>query len=364
MDFDTLLRFVVGLVLLVLGAELLVRGASRLAASLGISPLVIGLTVVAYGTSAPELAVSLRSALAGQADIALGNVVGSNIFNVLFVLGGSALITPLVVQARLIRLDVPLMIAASAALYVMGMDGRIGPGEGVLFVATALAYTGFAVLQSRREGAAVRDEYARTFGGGKASLVRHLLLVGAGLVLLVQGARALVDAAVAFARAMGVSELVVGLTIVAAGTSLPEVAASFVAAARGERDIAVGNAVGSNLFNILWVLGLAAAISPSGVAVSEPALRFDIPVMGAVALACLPVFLSGHKIARWEGALFLGYYAAYTLYLALAAQHHALLPYLSAAMLWFALPLTVLTLAVVLYRQVAGPAPQAPRREG
>jgi cation:H+ antiporter len=350
MNLGTAGLFAVGLVLLVFGADLLVRGSSRLAAAYGISPLVIGLTVVAYGTSAPELAVSIRSALAGQADIALGNVVGSNIFNVLFILGGAALITPLLVQAQLIRIDVPLMIAACGGLYLMSLDGRITRLDGLGLVAGALAYTAFAVVQSRREPAAIQDEYRKEYGERRAPQRTNLALIVGGLLLLVLGARWLVSAAVVFAQALGVSELVIGLTIVAAGTSLPEVAASFVAAARGERDIAVGNVVGSSLFNILWVLGLAAVIAPSGIAVSAPALRFDIPVMVVVALACLPIFLTGHCIARWEGALFLAYYAAYTLYLVLAAREHDLLPYFSVAMLQFALPLTTLTLAIVLYR--------------
>jgi cation:H+ antiporter len=350
MDLETGLLLALGLLLLGVGADLLVRGSSRLAAAFGISPLVIGLTVVAYATSAPEVAVSVRSALAGQGDLALGNVVGSNIFNVLFILGGSALITPLVVHARLIRVDVPIMIAVSGALYLLGLDGLLSRWEGALLVAGALAYTAFAVVQSRREAAAVQDEYRQEYGARRASTPASLALVAVGLGLLVLGARWLVSSAVTLAQALGVSELVIGLTIVAAGTSLPEVAASFVAAARDERDIAAGNVVGSNLFNILWVLGLATLLSPSGIAVSAPALRFDIPVMLAAAFACLPIFLTGNRIDRWEGALFLGYYTAYTLFLILAAQHHELLPYLSAVMMEFALPLTALTLAVVLYR--------------
>jgi len=357
--FSTVVLFALGLVLLVLGADLLVKGSSRLAASFGISPLVIGLTVVAFGTSAPEMAVSVKAALAGQADIALGNVVGSNIFNVLFILGGAALITPLLVQAQLVRLDVPLMIGVSGVLYLMAGDGRLSRTEGALLVAGALAYTGYAAAQSRKESAAVQEEYGQEYGDRRKPPWLDLVFIAGGLGLLVLGARWLVEGAVTFAQSLGVSELVIGLTIVAAGTSLPEVAASFVAAARGERDIAVGNVIGSNLFNILWVLGLATAISPTGVAVSEPALRFDIPVMLAVAAACLPIFLTGHLIARWEGALFLAYYAAYTLYLVLSAQAHDLLPYYSAVMLGFVLPLTAVTLALTLYRHFRHPKPAA-----
>jgi len=292
-SLSDVVAFAAGLALLGFGAELLVRGASRLAAAFGISPIVIGLTVVAFGTSAPELAVSLKAAFAGQADLAMGNVIGSNILNVLLILGASAVIVPLVVHAQLIRLDVPLLIGVSVLVLLMGLDGRIGRLDGLLLFAGALAYTGFLVRQSRRENAAVQAEYAAEYAAKRvASPLVNGLLVLAGLVLLVGGSRLLVTAALAFARAMGVSELIVGLTIVAAGTSLPEIATSILAAARGERDIAVGNVVGSNLFNILIVLGLTALVSPDGVAVAPGALDFDLPVMVAVAVACLPIFFT------------------------------------------------------------------------
>jgi len=356
MDMVTLGLFVVGLVLLVGGAEWLVRGASRLAAAVGISPLVIGLTVVAFGTSAPELAVSVQSALGGQPDLALGNVVGSNIFNVLFILGIAAVITPLVVSQQLIRLDVPLLIAVSLLMYLLALDGRIGRLDGLVLFAGIVAYTVFSIVKSRRENIQVEAEYVREFGAGepatatKHTILWNLALIVAGLVLLVLGARWLVDGAVALARFFGLSELIIGLTIVAGGTSLPEVAASSVASLRGERDIAVGNVVGSSLFNILAVLGLASLVSPVGIQVSPAALGFDIPVMIAVAVACLPIFFTGHLIARWEGALFLGYYLAYTSYLILQAAEHEALPAFSGVMLGFVLPLTAITLAVLFWR--------------
>jgi cation:H+ antiporter len=351
----TMVLFVLGIVILVAGAELLVRGASRLAAALGISPLVIGLTVVAFGTSSPEMAVSAQSALAGQTDLALGNVVGSNIFNVLFILGLSALIVPLVVAQQLVRLDVPLMVAASVAVLLLGMDGAFGRLDGALLFGGAVAYTAFLVRQSRRETAAVRAEYESEFGeaaAGPVSWVRDTLLVLGGLALLVLGSRWLVNGAVEIATALGVSELVIGLTIVAAGTSLPEVATSVLASLRGERDIAVGNVVGSNIFNILVVLGFSGFVAPGGVAVAPSALRFDIPVMIAVAVACLPIFFTGHLISRWEGLLFLGYYAAYTAYLVLAATRSEALPAFAGAMTLFVLPLTAVTLATVGAREL------------
>jgi cation:H+ antiporter len=346
---------IAGIVLLTLGAEALVRGASRLAALLGISPLVIGLTVVAFATSAPEMAVSVRSALGGQSDLALGNIVGSNILNVLLILGLSAVITPMVVAQQLVRLDVPLMIGASLLLPVLAWNGRVDRWEGLLLVAAAIVYTAFLVRQSRRESAEVVAEYTREFGAAPAAAGGLALAGNAGLALLglgllVVGARFFLDAAVALATAMGVSELVIALTVVAAGTSLPEIAASVVAAVRGERDIAVGNVVGSNLFNLLWVLGAAAAVGKGGVAVSSAVLRFDIPVMIAVAIACLPIFANGHRIERWEGLLFLGAYLGYTAYVVLAATEHGHLPAYSMAMRWFVLPLVGVTLAVVGWR--------------
>jgi cation:H+ antiporter len=350
-----ILLFVVGLGFLIIGAEALVRGASRLAAVLGISPLVIGLTVVAFGTSSPELAVSLKSALSGQANIALGNVVGSNIFNVLFILGLSALIVPLVVSQRLVRLDVPLMITLSVIVLILSLDGNFSRADGIMLVAGLVIYVWFLIYQSRRETIAVREEYAEELGTErhvKGNWIKNVGLVLGGLVLLVLGSRWLVDSAVSFAQYLGVSELVVGLTIVAAGTSLPEVVTSVIAAIRGERDIAVGNVVGSNIFNIMGVLGFASIIAPTGIEVSTAVIGFDIPVMIAVALACLPIFFTEGVISRQEGVLLLGYYVAYTLYLVLAASHHDALPGFSTVMLWFVIPLTVVTMIIVALREI------------
>lgn len=356
MDPFVLLRLLIGFVLLIVGAEVLVRGASRLAAAVGISPLVIGLTVVAFGTSSPELAVSVQSALSGQADIALGNVVGSNIFNVLFILGISALILPLVVAQQLVRLDVPLMIGISVLTLLLGLDGRINRWEGAVLFAGIIAYTIFLVRQSRKETPEVKEEYAHEYGDGRSQGLRtwlvNIVFVLAGLALLVLGSRWLVDGAVVIARLLGVSELIIGLTIIAAGTSLPEVATSVIAALRGERDIAVGNVVGSNIFNLLAVLGLSSLLAPAGVGVSPAVLAFDIPVMIGVAIATLPIFFTGFRIARWEGALFLAYYVAYVLYLLLDATQHDTLTTYSTAMVFFILPLTAITLLTLVVREI------------
>ena len=354
-----MLMFLGGLILLVIGANLLVRGASKLALSFGISPLVVGLTIVAFGTSAPEVAVSVGAVLDGRDDIAIGNVVGSNIFNVLFILGISALITPLIVNIQLIRQEVPIMIGASLLLLALGLDGRLSFFDGGFLFVLLMAYTVFLVVQSRRETQAAKDEYADEIkpaeaGAWDSRLPAQLLLIGGGLAALVFGSDYLVQASVNFAKAMGVSDLVIGLTIVAAGTSMPEVATSITAAIKGERDIAVGNVVGSNTFNILGCLGLSGLVSRDlGLAMAPSLLAFDIWVMLAVALACLPVFITGREIARWEGGVFLVYYVAYVAYLILAAQQHDALQAFSGLMLGFVVPLTLVTLVVVMIRRPA-----------
>ena len=356
-----LVLFVIGMVLLVSGAELLVRGASRLAVSLGISPVVVGLTVVAFGTSSPETAVTVQSAYSGSADIALGNVVGSNILNVLLVLGISAAILPLVVSRRLVQLDVPLLMGASVLLLLLGLDGEISRLDGALLFAGVVAYTGFSLIQSRMENDRNDDneddggeveEIPEGGSGWRSSKAAQLVFIVVGLATLVLGSHWLVSGAVEIATALGVSELVIGLTVVALGTSMPEVATSVIAAFRGERDMAVGNAIGSCLFNILAVLGIAGLVAPDGIPVPPAALRFDIPVMIATAVACLPIFFTGSRVARREGLLFLGYYAAYTIYLLLNSTDHEALPEFSFVMLAFVIPLTALTLVTLAARSL------------
>ncbi len=351
------LFFFLGLGALVAGAESLVRGASKIAMSLGISPLVVGLTIVAMGTSSPEVAVSVGAVLNGSTDIAVGNVVGSNIFNVLFILGLSAVITPLVVHSQIIRQEVPIMIGASVILAVMVMDGSLSRGESALLLALLVAYMVFLVRQSRAETVEIREEYdgaVRRNGAWDGHWAVQALLIVVGLGLLVLGSEWLVDAAVAFARALGVSDLIIGLTIIAAGTSMPEVATSIMAAVRGERDIAVGNVIGSNTFNILGCLGLSGIMSANGLGMSSAVLNFDLWVMLAVAFACLPAFMLRNEIGRRRGLMFLAFYAAYVAYLILGAQDHDALDEFSAVMLSFVLPITIVTLvAMVIRGQVA-----------
>ncbi|NJM96318.1 MAG: calcium/sodium antiporter [Phormidesmis sp. RL_2_1] len=351
MDILTVVSLVVGLFLLVAGAEILIKGASKLAATVGVSPLVIGLTVVAFGTSAPELAVSLNASLNGQADISLGNVVGSNICNVLLILGTSAVIAPLVVAQQLVRLDVPIMIGVSALVVFFGLDGRIDRSDGIVLFLGGLAYTIFLLYQSRQEkDQAVQAEYAK-FGERSTSLKETGLngvLFIVGVITLVSGSHLLVTGAVAIAEFLGASPLIIGLTVIAFGTSLPELATSVMASIRGERDIAVGNVIGSNIFNILVVLGLSSSVSTAGINISTSAMTFDIPIMLAVAVMCFPIFFTDNEVSRREGVLLLAYYLLYIGYLvAHATDPHS--PWVGLIAI-VVVPLTILMLVLLGWR--------------
>lgn len=344
--------FLLGLVLVVLGAELFVRGASALATILGVSPLVIGLTVVAYGTSAPELAVSVYSSYQGSAELAVGNVVGSNICNVLLILGVSALIVPLRVSRQLIRLEVPLMITVSVLFAIFAYGGTIGRAEGIILSAMCIAYSAWSIRQGRRE-TALETGTASDDAPGSASTKQIGIpaaagFVAIGLVMLVLGSQWVVQGAVAIATYFGVSKLVIGLTIVAIGTSLPELATSAVAGYRGQRDIAVGNVIGSNIFNILLVVGLSAIVAPAGLEVTNVAMRFDIPVMLAVAALCLPIFFTGSSISRGEGAFFVIYYVAYTAYLIFRGSGTSELTTTDTMIMVLIVPLAVATVLTLI----------------
>jgi cation:H+ antiporter len=381
---------IAGAALLVLGAEILVRGATMIAAAAGIRPLIIGLTVVAFGTSAPELAVSLGATFSGRPDIAVGNVVGSNIFNVLLILGLSALIVPLAVQKQVVRYELPIMLGVSIALMVVSLDGAVGRLDGALLFGGLIAYlaylarTGGAsvpVVAGAPSGtgaaldspmlkrlaadepigyASADDSLATPVPHGAKKLAGAALLALVGLILLVAGSRFFVDGAVALATMLGVSQTIIGLTIIAAGTSLPELATSVMAGIRGERDIAVGNVVGSNIFNILAILGLCGLLGPEGVEVNSSMLRFDMPIMIAVAVLTLPVFFTGFRIGRLEGLLFLGFYMAYTAFLILQATRHDALDEFSGIMVMFVAPLTAIGLLWSVRRSRNGKADQEP----
>lgn len=326
-----LLGIVGGFIALIGGGELLVRGASNLAAAMRISPLIIGLTVVAFGTSAPELAVSIQSCLQDKTGLAVGNAVGSNISNLLFILGVSALAAPLAVSHRLFRLDIPAMVGAVVILWLLGRDGNLNRWEGLICFGSLVAYLIFTVRKGRRESAlaATEEQLAQSeitydpSTSSWASVAIDVVRLVVGLLLLLLGADWLVTACVSLAQSFGVSELVIGLTVVAIGTSLPELVTSLMASLRGERDLAVGNVVGSNIMNILLVLGLSAVVAPTGVDVDPQSLAFDIPVLLIISLLLLPVFSSGLAISRVEGAAMLLYYLAYLGYLVWHASKSA-----------------------------------------
>lgn len=344
----TWVLLVVGLVLLVIGADLLVKGAARLASNFGVPALVVGLTVVAFGTSAPELAVSVKAAYSGQAELAIANVVGSNIFNILFILGVAALIFPLIISHQLIRQDVPIMVGVSVVALLMTLDGNINKLEAAILTIGLISYTWFLFYQGKKQGVDVSDGEVEEMLKANVPMWQNVLLVIGGLILLVLGARWLVQSAVELATAWGVNEAVIGLTIVAAGTSLPEVVTSIVATIKGERDIAVGNVVGSNIFNILCVLGISGLVSPIPLLAGEQLAGFDIPVMLGVAALCVPVFFIGSVLSRIEGFLFLALYIAYVWVLIAMALSMGYLAQLQNAVLYGLIPFVLLYVLISL----------------
>ena len=306
-----------GLVLLYFGAEGLVRGSSSLALRLGLSPLVVGLTVVAFGTSSPELMVSLRAALAGQSDISVGNVVGSNICNIGLILGLCALITPIATSSQIVRIDIPIMIGITALSLLLMADGNLGRTEGIIFVLILVAYVIFSIYLARRQPAdALGAEFGEEVKISKRGLAIDILMVIGGLALLLFGARFLVDGAVIIARTYEWSEALIGLTIVAIGTSLPELATSLLAALKKESDIAVGNIVGSNIFNLVGILGITAIVHPLQAAGIG---TVDLAVMAVFAVLLWPMAYYQQRITRPEGACLLLGYAGYLFWLLRAA---------------------------------------------
>jgi cation:H+ antiporter len=348
--FMVYLFLLLGLLVLVVGAEFLVRGAVALAEVARISPLVVGLTVVAFGTSAPELAVSAVSSLKGDSAIALGNVVGSNIFNVLLILGASAVIVPLSVSSQLVRLDVPIMIGASIFAWLAATDGSLGRGEAACMLLIFVMYTGWLIRAGRKESGTTAGDLVQPAKFSPQRMVINIAFLLLGLVLLVWGAKLLVDSATTIARSLGVSDIVIGLTIVAAGTSLPELATSIVAAIKGQRDIAVGNVVGSNVFNLLMVLATASVVSKSGVLVATEVLWFDIAVMLLTALLCWPIFFSHASVSRAEGVLMLFLYATYTALLIAASQQLPWAANAKTVFVFIVFPLVCVIVAGVAWR--------------
>lgn len=352
MTFGNFILLAVGFCCLFIGAELLVRGAVRLSIALNMSPLIIGLTVVAFGTSSPEMAVSIQSALMGEEDISVGNVVGSNIFNILFILGLSSIILPIGISKELVRSDVPIMLGVSVITYLFCLDNTLSRLEGLILFGGMVSYTVFLIRYGKFENSHISDGKLKQSRGPFKSPALGTLASLLGLALLILGSRLLVKASVAIATALGVREIVIGLTLVAAGTSLPEVATTVIAGIKRQRDIAVGNVIGSNIFNLLAVLGPSAFLSKNGIGIQQTLLRFDFPIMLAASFACLPIFFTGYTIARWEGFLFLGYYVAYTVYLILHATESPVLEPFSKIMLSYIIPLTAITILVIFINKL------------
>ncbi len=325
MNLHPALLFLGGLVVIVLGAELLLRGATRLAVLLRVPPVVIGLTVVTVGTTMPELAVGVTAALDGNAGLAVGNIAGTNVFNILVILGLSAAVRPLPLHLLSFRLDVPVMIGAALMLIALASDGVLTRADGAVLLAGALSYTLALLWLSRSESPAMRREFASEYAAAtvapQAGLLRtrsaraawYLALLATGITVTLLGAELLVQGAVALARAYGVSDEIIGLTIVAVGTSAPELATTLVATLRNQRDVAIGNLVGSCIYNVLVILGLTAAVAPQGVVVAREVLWIDLPVAAAVAVLLLPVFRSGDSVSRREGVVFVALYLLYLL---------------------------------------------------
>lgn len=322
---------------MIIGAELSVRAAVVLAALLKTRPLFLGLTVIALGSSAPQLAVGLQAALTDSTDIAVGSVIGSNIFNVLVTLGLSALIIPLRVARQLVRVDLPLMIGATALVAALAWNGELSAADGVVLLLGLAAYL-FVV--SRQFAHGVRHVAKPDVQPRRKSwpILGRLALMSCGLALLILGSHLMVGAAIVVAQDLGLSERVIGLTVIAVATSLPALMTSLIAALRGERDIAVGNIIGSNLFNLLGVLGVTALISSGPLSISPNALDFDLPVMLGVAALCLPLFYSSYRITRLEGLLLLGLYAAYGLHIVSFTTGMPLAERLERLMVHYALP--------------------------
>ena len=318
-----LLLIALGLVALVAGAELVVRYGAKLARRMGVPPIIVGLTIVSIGTSAPELAVGIDAVRSDAGSLAIGNIVGTNMVNLLLILGLSAAIRPIVLHTQTLKLDLPAMAVASVLLFVLSLDGSLSVLDGVLLFVVAMVYMALLVMLTRRESARVLAEYAHEYptqdqrGRGRWSLLEAALLL-VGIVIIVFGADWLVRGAVELAAAAGVSNALIGLTIVAIGTSAPELATTIVATIRDDRDIAVGNLIGSSIFNLTFILGVSLFFAPGQVAV-EPTLAYiDMPIMVLVSLLCIPVFLTGKRMNRVEGVLFVLAYAVYLSYLVIA----------------------------------------------
>lgn len=309
-----------GLAVLIVGAELLTRGGSAIAARFGVPPIIIGLTVVAVGTSAPELGVGIDAALKGNGALAVGNIAGTNVVNMLLILGSSALIRPLAIRMDTLRLDLPAMLFATLAMLLLALDGELSRFDGAFLVGMGIVYTILVVRAARRERRAIRRQYAEEYREPETDksvgkLIRNAFMLLAGIAVIVAGSDWFVDGAVELARLWGVSDAFIGLTVVAIGTSSPELVTTLIGTIRNQRDIAIGNLLGSSVYNIVFILGTTCLISATGVPVPPNLIAIDIPVLLAVAFVCVPVFITGREVSRVEGGLFVAAYLMYLLYL-------------------------------------------------
>tara|TARA_R110002124_G_scaffold194919_2_gene361968 strand:+ start:8466 stop:9560 length:1095 start_codon:yes stop_codon:yes gene_type:complete len=339
--------FIAGLAALVGGAELFLKGVDHFGVKWRVSPLIMGLTVVAFATGAPELAISLQAAISGNADLVLGNIIGSNIANILLILGISAMIKPLVVKLRVVQIDVPIVIAASILLYIIAFDGELTTLDGVWLLLGLVAYSVFTFFQIKKERSNQPEETdfeaaERKLASGWFFYAKNIGYLIVGMGLIVQGSDWMVQSAVEIATILGLSQLVIGLTIVSIGTSLPEVATSIATIRKGNTDMAVANVLGSNLYNILLTLGLTVVIAPNILDVSAAAIAFDLPFMVAVSVVCIPIFVAGFDITKTDGSIFLFYYGSYLTYLVLDAVGSSFVKPMETGMVYIVIPVTLI----------------------
>lgn len=335
--------FILGLIALIGGAEILVRGVTRFATAIGISKLIVGLTVVAFGTSAPELAISIKAGINGQTDLMLGNIIGSNISNTLFILGLVAMLIPLKVNKYFIKSDLPIMIGITVIVYLFSLNGMITFWECLILSGLLLIY----LINLARQGNPGSDVITTKPKRNPASILLYILLCIIGFILLITGAQWMIDSAIIFADMIGISELVIGLTVVAIGTSLPEVVVVLIAAIKKERDIAIGSILGSNILNLLAVLGVSGLFIQGSIPVQEILTRFDIPLLIIVSVLCIPIFYTGYRIARWEGGILFFFYGSYLYYLYLSGTQHPFLENYTYWMTWWILPVLIIVIIIV-----------------
>ncbi|MFZ0564599.1 MAG: calcium/sodium antiporter [Chlamydiales bacterium] len=338
--------FIIGLIALFGGGRLLVTSTANVASQLKVSSLIISLTVISFGTSAPETFVSGLAAWRGNGEIVVGNVVGSNIFNILLVVGLGATLIPLQIKKMVIHWGIPWMLAVSLIFWGLSWRGSFYRYEGFLLLAGLFIYLYFAFRVGKKEPLPVKPTDSRN------GIWLQIFWIIISIILLSWGSNRLIDSSIKLAKALHVSEFFISLLMIAIGTSLPELATTIMAISKKEYDIIVGNVVGSNIFNILGVMGISIAVAPSPLLVPSKAITFDIPVMVACAIAAWPIFITGHKISRWEGALFLFYYLLYVAYLIMRSENYAILPLFTTAFFFFILPLTLITLLITFFRHV------------